>query len=56
MTDEASFSGGKVRLLVELVDFEVQLLKHETEGPGQAVIVGKQRRPVGPEDSEIGLA
>jgi hypothetical protein len=53
VTDEASFSGGKVRLLVKLVDLAIELFEHEAKWPGLAVIVGEQGRPVGPEDSEI---
>ena len=56
VTVEASFSGGKGGLLVEFLDFGVELVEGGAKRAGQQVVLGEQRGPVGPEDAQIELA
>ena len=52
---EASFSGGNGGLLVEFLDFDVELVEDGAKRARQAVWVGKQGGPVGPKDSKMEL-
>src|SRR5258705_37526 len=51
---EASFSGGKDGLRVDLADLRVEVIERGAKRMGQ-VVRGKQRRPFGTQDAEIEL-
>jgi hypothetical protein len=56
VTGEASFSSGKGSLLVEFLDFGIEMVEGVAQWSGQVVRVGQPGVPLGPQDAEIQLA
>ncbi len=50
------FQAASIGLLVEFVDFRVELVEGGAQRTGQLVVVGEQGGPLGPEDAQIELA
>src|SRR5260370_30988003 len=52
---EASFSGRKSSLLVNLADLGIEVIERGAQRAGQMVVSGDERGPLGSQDAEIQL-
>jgi hypothetical protein len=53
VTIEASVSGSNRGLLVQFLDFAIEYLEGGTERAWPVILLGEQRRPIGPKDTQI---
>lgn len=53
VTIEASFSGSNRGLLVQFLDFAIEYLEGGTERAWPVILLGEQRGPIGPKDTQI---
>src|SRR4030095_3412303 len=53
VTNEASFSGSTRGVLVQFLDFAIEYLEGGTERAWQVILLGEQRGPIGPKDTQI---
>ena len=56
VTVEASFSGGKGSLLVEFLDFGVESIESQAQGPRELISLGQQGVSLRSQDAEVQLA
>ena len=50
---EASFSGSKCGLLVQLLDFAIEGVEGGPERPWERVVFREERRPIRPKDAQV---
>src|SRR6267142_1317369 len=53
VTVEASFSGSKCGLLVQLLDFAIEAVEGVPERAWKRVVLRQERRPVRPKDAQV---
>ena len=53
VTVEASFSGSKCGLLVQLLDFAIEGVEGGPERPWERVVFREERRPIRPKDAQV---
>src|SRR5947199_9493591 len=53
VTVEASFSGSKCGLLIQLLDFAIEDVEGGTERARERVVLRKERRPVRAKDAQV---